>query len=133
MGDSPNPVRIYGLDISPEATKITKNNFSKINAQDVKLFEADAIDWLKDTSEKIDLLYIDIVTMQDGKSEYLDVLDAAYPMMNEGSLVIAHDINEEKFKKDLIPFVEKVLNHTKFKSIINLNFDSYGLSISIKR
>lgn len=126
-------VKIYGLDISSEATDIAKSNFSRINAKNVTLIKADAINWIKNTSEHIDLLYIDIDTDIEGKSKYIDLLNEAYPKMNSGGLIVAHDINEEKFKEDMNPFIDKVLDQSMFKSSINLDVDSYGLSISMKR
>lgn len=133
LGDSHDSVKIYGLDISDEATKIAKKNFSMLNAKNVNLLAVDAIEWFEDTLDFVDLLYIDIDTKDDGKKKYVDLLNAAYPKMQSGSLIVAHDINEEKFKEDMIPFIEEILDRTKFKSSINLNVDPYGLSISIKR
>ncbi|MEF2293793.1 O-methyltransferase [Virgibacillus dokdonensis] len=133
LGDSDRNVKIYGLDISSEATKIAKDNFSKVNADNVHLIKEDAINWLENTSENIDLLYIDIDTEEDGKSKYIDLLNVAYHKLNSEGLILAHDINEKKFKDDMIPFVEKILDQSMFKDSINLNVDSFGLSITIKR
>lgn len=126
-------VRVYGLDISKDATEIAKSNFSSIQAKNILLLQEDAIEWLKNTNLKIDLLYIDIDTVKDGKTKYLDLLIEAYPKINPGGLVIAHDVNEKKFIKDLEPFLEEIQDSKKFKHSINLNIDSFGISISIKR
>ncbi len=125
-------VKVYGLDTSKDATEIAKSNFSNIKANNVFLLQEDAIEWLNNTNLKIDLLYIDIDTIKDGKRKYLDLLIAAYPKINPGGLVIAHDVNEEKFIRDLKPFLEEIQNTEKFKHSINLNIDSFGISISVK-
>ncbi|MFJ7747501.1 O-methyltransferase [Peribacillus sp. NPDC097295] len=133
LGDAGQKTSIYGLDISKEATAISQINFANIHASDVHIIQADAISWITEVPEKIDLLYIDIDTKEDGKKKYLDLLHVAFPKMNENGLIIAHDINEKKFEKDMKPFEEALLDETKFKSSINLNVDPFGLSISIKR
>lgn len=125
-------VRIYGLDISKSATEIAKENFRKINALNVILLQEDAIEWVSQAEIEVDLLYIDIDTQMCGKKMYLDLLVKAYPKLKAGALVIAHDVNEQKFKNDLKPFIEEIQNSTKFKKSINLNVDSFGISVSVK-
>lgn len=133
LGDAVDKMKIYGLDISAKSTEIAKKNFSKISTENITLLEVDAIKWLKNTSEAIDLLYIDIDTKEDGKRRYTELLDVAYPKMSPDSLIIAHDTKEEIFKNDMKPFLEGILDESKFKSSINLSIDPYGLSITIKR
>lgn len=131
--DKHQDVEIYGLDISSKATNIAKKNFDSIQAKNVNLVEADAIEWLKSAkNDSIDLLYIDIDTVEDGKKKYFDLLKVAYSKLTDGGIILAHDINEEKFKEDLKPFINEVQDRSKYSKSFNLNVDSFGLSVTVK-
>ncbi len=124
---------IYGLDISAEAIAHANNNFQKINMPNVNCMHADAVSWLRNYDmDPIDVLYIDIDTKEEGKSKYLELLEAAYPKLSTGALIIAHDVNEEKFLADIAPYITYTSDKSKFSHNINLNIDPYGLGIAKK-
>ncbi|CAM3867308.1 class I SAM-dependent methyltransferase [Mesobacillus thioparans] len=123
---------IIGLDIDKEAIEKAQENFNKIGTLNVACLNEDAISWIKNYQGEIDLLYIDIDTLEDGKKCYIDVLKAAYPKLKSNALVIAHDINEEKFKNDLVPYIDFTSNKNFFRKNYNLNVDQYGLSVAQK-
>jgi predicted O-methyltransferase YrrM len=124
---------IYGLDISSDAIDYASNNFKRLGMTNVHCIKENALDWINKFEQPIDLLFIDIDTNEKGKAEYTDLLEIAYPRLSEGALVVAHDINENKFSKDLQPYIQLTSDKTRFSHNINLDVDAYGLGIAKKK
>lgn len=128
-----NKSSIYGLDISSEAITCASDNFKRLGMTNVHCIKENALDWINKFEQPIDLLFIDIDTSEKGKSEYTDLLEIAYPRLSDGALVVAHDVNENKFLKDLQPYIQLTSDKTRFSHNINLDVDAYGLGIAKKK
>ncbi|WP_263707048.1 class I SAM-dependent methyltransferase [Shouchella tritolerans] len=123
---------VYALDIDPAATRIAVDNFSNFKPKP-NCINIDAESWLCQYDGSIDILYIDVDTIDDGKKKYVDILEAAYEKISANGIIIAHDINEEKFQEDMVAYKKVIANRGKFKNSINLNIDDFGLAITKKK
>jgi hypothetical protein len=65
-----------------------------------------------------------------GKGIYLDILEAGYDRMPEGSLVLAH--NSVNCATRLADYLAFVRDERHFRASLNVIFDVEGLEVSVK-
>lgn len=120
---------VCGVDLSEEAIKIAKTNFSMFNKNNYILKAEDIFTTVKKTKDKsVDIFYLDIDSKETGKSEYTEIVKLIYPKMKLGGLILAHDINEKIFEKDMKNFGNYVLDSDCYKGI-NIDVDECGLLV----
>ncbi len=68
-----------------------------------------------------------VTTPQD-----LSLLDAVYPWVAPGGLVLAHDICVPRFREDLAEYQAAVRDRARFARSVPLEIDPCGLEVSVK-
>jgi predicted O-methyltransferase YrrM len=124
--------RLVGLEIRPSEAERARRNVAAIDQDHIaEIIAADGIPWLRNLGDTIDLLYLDADGPRgQGKSIYLDLLQAALPTMRPGSLVLAHNsVNDARTLADYLEFVRHPAN---FAESVNLIVDDQGLEVSMR-
>jgi predicted O-methyltransferase YrrM len=124
--------RAVGIDIDPAATALARANLGRLGVDDrVELVCADGHragelghDW--------DLLLLDADDPDRRKGIYLSLLDATYPALAAGALVLAHDICVDRFREQMARYQTVVADPSSFERTVSLEVDECGLEISIK-
>lgn len=89
-GASINTGHLYTIEMLPEKAALAKENFQKSGIQNITLIEDEASLVLKNwNKEKIDFVFLDADKENYGK--YFDLL---LPIMNNGGLIVADNIND---------------------------------------
>ncbi len=131
-GFSSNPFRVYegekafALDVDQEAIQGFEQNKDKAHLMIDNMY-ADGIVWLKENTEPIDLLYLDLDVPEGGKEGYSICFQMAKEQLSSGSLVVAHDYYEEKFADNMQKFREEVMPYAQ--KFMALKTDKYGLAV----
>jgi predicted O-methyltransferase YrrM len=124
------PDFVLGVDIDPEAIRISKTNFMALKAPDyIKSIHEDGHKVIDVLDTSYDLVYID-VEYRDRKDIYLSLLEKLQPKLEKDALVLAHDIDVPKFKDDLVPYFNYVKNTNHFENTISLHIDYCGLEVT---
>lgn len=124
--------RLVGLEIRPNEAERARRNVARIDQEHVaEIVAADGIPWLRNVQDTIDLLYLDADGPRgQGKSIYLDLLQAALPTLRPGSLVLAHNsVNDARTLADYLAYVR---NPASFAESVNLIVDDQGLEVSMR-
>lgn len=124
--------QLIGVEIKPKEAERAERNVRRIDPTGVAYILAeDAVDVVADFPEPIDLLYLDADGDKGrGKGIYLEILEAGYDKMPEGSIVLAH--NSVNAAKRLEQYLEFVRNPENFSASVNVIFDVEGLEVSAK-
>jgi predicted O-methyltransferase YrrM len=120
------------VEIRPEEAQRAEHNVRKLDPTGVaRVLAADARDVVRDFPEPIHLLYLDADGSGGrGKGIYLDILEAAYPKLPPGALVLAH--NSVNGGKPVLPYLEWVRDRANMRESVNVVIDREGLEVSIK-
>ena len=124
--------RLVGLEIRSEEASRAERNVRRLDATGVaRVIAGDALDYVAEFAEPIDLLYLDLDGRDDrGKGVYLDVLAAAYDRIPPGGLVLAHNsVNSAAELSDYLGFVR---NGRRFRASVNVVLDPEGLEVSAR-
>jgi predicted O-methyltransferase YrrM len=124
--------RLVGLEIRPSEAERARRNVATIDQECVtEIIAADGVPWLRNLRDTVDLLYLDADGPRgQGKSIYLDLLQAALPALRPGSLVLAHNsVNDARTLADYLEFVRHPPN---FVESVNLIVDDQGLEVSMR-
>lgn len=123
---------LIGVEIKPEEAERAERNVRKIDPTGVaRIAAADAVDFVGEFGDTIDLLYLDADgDERRGKGIYLDILEACYEKLPEGAIVLAH--NSVNAAERLSRYLDFVRNSGKFSSSVNIVFDCEGLEVSVK-
>jgi predicted O-methyltransferase YrrM len=121
-----------GLEIRPEEADRARRNVGKIsNDPAAQIIAADGIPWLRELSGRIDLLYLDADGPRGkGKSIYLDLVQAALPILGPGSLVLAH--NSVNSASSLAGYTAYMRDRANFRETMNVVVDDQGLEVSVR-
>lgn len=122
---------IIGVDIDSEDNEVSLANLKRCGANTVQILTMNGLD-AHHLFSTIDVLFIDIYSETDGKSQYIDILEKTYDSLAEGAVVLAHDICYPKFSGDLAPYLAVVRDKDKFQSTCTIEIDRYGLEVSIR-
>lgn len=123
---------LVGVEIKPEEARRAQRNVHKIDSTRVaRIVAADAVQFVRDYEDPIDLLYLDADGAGGrGKGVYLDILQAGYDRMPSGSLVLAHNsVNSAERLKDYLTFVR---DPAHFAASVNVVIDPEGLEVSVR-
>lgn len=129
----PEAERIIGIEIDPQAVDMARQNFERLQAPRVQLICGDALRVMSALEGPVDLVLIDIDDPRERRAPYVRMLEAVYPLLAPGGLVLAHDICVERFKGDLMPYLVAVRQFQRFSCSVPLEIDACGLEISVKK
>lgn len=120
---------LLGVEINPEEAARGERNVRRIDPTRLaRIVAADAIDVARDFDGVIDLLYLDATGASgQGKSIYLDILQAARPNLASGALVLAHNSFNSSDLDDYLAFVRNPVN---LRESVNVLVDCEGLEVS---
>ena len=123
---------LAGVEINPEEAERAERNVSKIDPTGLaRIVAADAVEFVNEFPEPIDLLYLDADGAGGrGKGIYLDILEAGYAKMLAGSIVLAH--NSVNCADGLSFYLDFVRDSANFSASVNVIFDGEGLEVSVK-
>lgn len=123
---------LVGVEIKPEEAARAERNVRRIDPTGVaRVVAADAVPFVADMKEPINLLYLDADGAGNrGKGVYLDILEACIARMPKGSLVLAHNsVNSAAQLKDYLAFVR---DPAQFSASVNVILDGEGLEVTVK-
>jgi hypothetical protein len=91
--------KVYSVDIDPKATELTKTLLA--GYPNVIAVCQDAIEFLNQFQEKIDLLYLDAwdIGTPECQENHLRAYEAAKPNLHNNSLILIDDILDESLGK----------------------------------
>ena len=123
--------RLVGLEIRPKEAERARRNVSAIDREGLaEVVSADGELWLRGYCGPIDLLYLDADGPPGrGKSIYLDMLEAAWPALHAGSIVLAH--NSVNSARELADYLDYVRDPARFRESVNVVVDDQGLEVSL--
>ncbi len=121
--------RLVGVEIKPEEAERAARNVARIDTLgEAQILAADAVQVARDWEGPIDLLYLD--ADGQGKRVYLDILEAAYPKLSPGALILAHNsINAAERLSEYLAFVR---DESKCQASVNIMIDGEGLEVSCR-
>lgn len=123
---------LVGIEIKPEEAARAERNVRRIDPTGVAhIVAADAVAWVDDYHQPIDLLYLDADgTDHRGKGIYLDILKAALDKMPAGARVLAH--NSVNCAEQLSEYLDYVRDPANMRASVNVIVDGEGLEVSMK-
>jgi len=135
-GAAAGPGRCYdardlvGIEIKPEEAERAARNVARIDPEGrARIVAADAVSFVADYPDPIDLLYLDASAEGEaGKTIYEDILRACYDRLPSGALVLAHNsVNGGEKLKRYLSFVR---DPGHFRTSMNIVVDKEGLEVS---
>lgn len=123
---------LAGIEIKPDEAARAERNVRRIDRTGVAhIVAADAVGWVADYLQPINLLYLDADGTDDrGKGIYLDILQAALDKMPDGARVLAH--NSVNCAQQLSEYLDYVRDPSNMRASVNVIVDGEGLEVSIK-
>jgi predicted O-methyltransferase YrrM len=125
--------QLVGLEIRPSEAERARRNVVRLvgTRANTQILAEDGIPWLQHYPGTIDLLYLDADGPRgQGKSIYLELLNAGLHALRPGSLVLAHNsVNDARSMSD---YLETVRNPSNFAASMNMIVDDQGLEVSIR-
>lgn len=102
---SRNALKVVFNDISRDSTTLLKKNLAKVKAEDnYEIFNKDAVQFLKGTDKKFDIIFIDPPYKSENK---FDALSFCKFVLNENGLIIFEDENEWRGEVEGLEVVDK--------------------------
>jgi predicted O-methyltransferase YrrM len=122
--------QLIGVEIKPEEAARAERNVRRFDPTGVaRIVAADAVDFVQQFKEPIQLLYLDADgDARRGKGIYLDILEAGYERLPAGALVLAH--NSVNCAERLDHYLRFVRDPKHFRASVNVIFDREGLEVS---
>ena len=124
--------QLIGVEIVDAEAERAERNVRKIDPTGTAyVLAADAVDVVADFEDSIDLLYLDADgDAGRGKGIYLEILQAGYDRMPQGSIALAHNsINSAERLEKYFEFVRSPAN---MSASVNVILDPEGLEVSVK-
>lgn len=126
------PGKLVGLEIDEDKAALARRNVEKVDpGARAEIRAEDAVAYLEQFEQTIDLLYIDADGPEGkGKAIYQDILEAGYGKLRDGSLILAHNaVNAAEALRDYLQFVR---DPTYFQQSIRLIVDGEGLEVTMR-
>lgn len=122
---------LVGIEIKPDEAERAERNVRRIDPTGTaRVIAADALDFVRDYPDPINLLYLDADGGPDeGKGIYLRILQAGLDRMPPGSIVLAH--NSVNCAERLSGYLTWVRNEANCRSSVNVIVDGEGLEVSV--
>jgi predicted O-methyltransferase YrrM len=126
-------VRADLLDVDAHANVIARANCQLLGfGEKMKIHDCSAHDFIKESRDPVDLLFIDIDCPVTAKLGYASILARFLPWLAPGALVVAHDPCVPRFRADFETFHAFARSTNKFHGPWVLPLDSCGISVLIK-
>lgn len=137
-GTSYSARHLVGIEIRPQEAKRARRNVETLlpespadgDTPTVEVLATDGIEWLRQTDETIDLLYLDADGPQGKRSIYREMVGAGLHALPPGSIVLAH--NSVNAAHGLSDYLSYVRDPAHFRESVNMVVDDQGLEISIR-
>lgn len=123
---------LVGVEIKPEEAQRAERNVRKIDPTGVaRIVAADAVEFVRDFGQDIHLLYLDADGAGGrGKGIYFDILQAAWPHLPAGSVILAHNsVNAAPRLEHYLAFVR---DGAHCRASVNVILDGEGLEVTAK-
>lgn len=125
--------RALGVDVDAAATTLATDNFRRFGADErVELWAQDGHRVPELADQSWDLILLDADDPVSRKQIYLTLLDALYPTLTDGGLLLAHDICVPLFSEQMAAYQGRVRDTERFAVTMPLEIDSCGLELSVK-
>lgn len=123
---------LIGVEIDATEAARAERNVRSVDPTGVaRVVANDAVNAVREFSRPINLLYLDADGAGGrGKGVYLDILEAAYDQLPEGSLILAH--NSVNLARPLRHYLEFVRNPAHCRESVNVIFDAEGLEVTAR-
>jgi predicted O-methyltransferase YrrM len=136
-GASYSAQHLVGIEIRPHEAARARRNVETLLPQPsmdkdrplVEILATDGVEWLCQTDETIDLLYLDADGPQGKRSIYLELLEAGLHALRPRSVVLAH--NSVNAARSLSDYLSYVRDPDRFRESVNMVVDDQGLEVSI--
>ncbi len=79
--------RITTIEKRPDCALEAAKNFKMLGYSNIRILEGNAVDVITGIDEKFDMIFIDA-----GKSHYREYFDKAFPLLNNGGIIISDNI-----------------------------------------
>ena len=120
---------LVGIEIDSHKAAQAASNIRKVDRDGVAgIVEADAVKYIEDYPEPVDLLYLD-AGEYDSKAIYLDILKAGRRSIHSGTILLAHD--SVRFAVDLKDYLAWVRDDSNCLASVNVIIDNLGLEVSV--
>lgn len=120
---------VAGFDVDPNVCEQARQNVS-ILAGHIEIFAQDAYQGIERFEDRtVDLLLID-VERDRSKADYAGLLEAWFPKLRPGGLILAHDPVVELFARDFDAYHAKLHDPDRFVMNITLPIDECGLDVT---
>ncbi len=122
---------LVGLEIKADEAERAERNVRRIDPTGIaRVLAADALEFVRDYPDTIDLLYLDADGgPEEGKGIYLRILEAGLDRMNPGGIVLAH--NSVNCAAKLSAYLAFVRDEGNCTSSVNAIVDPEGLEVSV--
>lgn len=122
---------LVGLEIKADEAERAERNVRKLDPTGVaRVLAADAVPFVADYPNQIDLLYLDADGAGGkGKGVYLEILEAGLDRLPQGAVVLAH--NSVNCAEKLEHYLAFVRDPAKMKASVNVILDPEGLEVSV--
>ena len=136
-GTSYSARHLVGIEIRPQEAARARRNVETLLPKSaptrdtpvVEILATDGIEWLRQTDETIDLLYLDADGPQGKRSIYREMVEASLHVLRAGSIVLAH--NSVNAAYGLSDYLSYVRDPIRFRASVNMIVDDQGLEVSI--
>jgi predicted O-methyltransferase YrrM len=128
-GKSYEARHLIGVEIDEREAERARRNLRAISSDScARILGQDAVAFVADWGEEIDLLYLDATGGGNtGKGLYYDILCAAEGKLSDGALVLAH--NSYNAAGELSAYLSRVRSD-HFRCSVNVVLDGEGLEVS---
>ncbi len=125
------PCFAIGFDVDKAANRQARSNCQVLGHEHKLIFKTcDAFVGIQSLKRKIQLLYIDVDSPEDGKRKYRTILEAALPHLAPGAVIIAHDPCVALFKDDFEAFHSFIRSQPSLTAPLILPVDECGMTIT---
>jgi precorrin-6B methylase 2 len=125
-------IQLVGIELRPDLAELADRNVRNLDpGTATNIVGGDAVRYLSEMKDTIDLLYIDVEDNETrDKSLYYEVVTAAFPKLRPRGLVLAH--NSVNHAAELVDFLQFVRDGIRFQESVNVILDNQGMEVSIK-
>lgn len=119
-----------GVDTDCAAVGLAMENFTRAEmGGQVECCCMDGLD-VPVLRQTFDMVLLDADDQNSRKDIYYPLLEAVYPLVDAGGLILAHDIAVPKFREQLQRYRELVRDPVRFAGSSSLEIDECGIEVS---
>jgi predicted O-methyltransferase YrrM len=119
--------QLITVEIDPERVKEAKQNISQAGLENiVTCLQGDGHKVAREQQGPFDFIFLDAE-----KGNELDYLEAVFPKLNPGGIIVLH--NAIAFKKAMEPYLTRVMNHPQLISVVISTNLKDGMCVSLRK